>query len=261
MSSYTQIMQDFVAQAPSYTIDLPQNWLQGRTAFGGLTSALLYEAIDHHYDDLPPLRTMQVNFIGPATGILTVELKELRRGKNNVTIEAKLNSELGAGTYGYFTFGRTRELSQSLDYPTKRFDEAPEEGELMRHMDNVPSFLDNFERRQVSGPAIFSGSHNPEVYLWTRHVDVNARSGVSPLLVLGDGPPAALFALKKMQALSSMNWNVNILTDDLSTRDGWWLMRSATQFIKDGYSSQFIEMWNSDGVRVMDSIQHQAVFE
>ena len=44
----------------------------GRTAFGGITSALLLAAILNDHDDLPPLRTMQINFIGPAVDELTV---------------------------------------------------------------------------------------------------------------------------------------------------------------------------------------------
>ena len=96
--------------------------------------------------------------------------------------------------------------------------------------------------------------------LWTRHTDPEARDGLTPLMVLGDAPPAALSAMTQIQALSSMNWNINMLSDDVSTKDGYWLMRSATQFIRDGYSSQTIEVWNSDGRRVMDATQMIAVF-
>lgn len=260
MSSYTEIIQTFFESAPEYKIDLPENWLQGRTAFGGLTSALLIEALQHHYEDLPPLRTMQVNFIGPAAGPLTITHKELRRGKNNVTIEARLDSALGAGTYGYFTFGKSRELAESMEYPLNQPGVRPEDAEVMVPASEELRFLFNFERRLVSGPAIFSGSNNADMLLWTRHVDPHAREGLGPLIVLGDAPPAALCALTTVQALSSMNWNINMLTDDLSTEDGWWLVRSATQFIRDGYSSQLIQIWNSKGQRVMDSMQHQAVF-
>jgi len=260
MSSYTQIVQSFLESAPEYVIDLPSNWLQGRTAFGGLTSALLIEALQHHYAELPPLRTMQVNFIGPAAGPLSVTHKELRRGKNNVTIEARLDSALGAGTYGYFTFGKSREMHKTIDYPVKQAAMAPEDAEPMVPVSDELSFLFNFERRLVSGPAILSGSDNPDILLWTRHIDPEAREGLGPLMVLGDAPPAALCALTSAQALSSMNWNVNMLTDDLHTDSGWWLIRSATNFIRDGYTSQLIQVWNSEGRRVMDAMQLQAVF-
>ena len=260
MRTYTEIMADFLAAAPSYATELPANWLQGRTAFGGITSALLLAAIQDSYRDLPPLRTAQINFIGPATGNLTVSHKLLRRGKNNVTIEARLDSELGAGTYGYFTFGVNRDMERTMTYPLHLPTTAPEEAELVVPQAPAPSFLTNFERRLISGPHLLAGSDNPDMLLWTRHTDTQARDGLVPLMVLGDAPPAPLAALTKLQALSSMNWNINMLTDDVSTQDGWWLVRSATQFIRDGYSSETIEIWNSEGRRVMDATQMLAVF-
>ena len=68
--------------------------------------------------DLPPIRTAQINFIGPAMDNMTVRHDMLRRGKNNVSLSAALDSEAGAGTHGSFTFGVTRELPEELDYPT-----------------------------------------------------------------------------------------------------------------------------------------------
>lgn len=253
-------MASFIASAPDYAIELPANWLQGRTAFGGITSALLLAAIQNSYPGLPPLRTAQINFIGPASGTLRVTHSQVRRGKNNVTIEARLDSELGAGTYGYFTFGISREISKTMDYPINLPSVAPQEAPEIKPTPPAPSFLENFERRWISGPQLLSGSDEPDMLLWTRHTDPEARDGLTPLMVLGDAPPAALSAMTQIQALSSMNWNINMLSDDVSTKDGYWLMRSATQFIRDGYSSQTIEVWNSDGRRVMDATQMIAVF-
>lgn len=260
MSTYTKIMADFLAAAPAYTTELPANWLQGRTAFGGITSAFLLAAIQHSHPDLPPLRTAQINFIGPATGKLTVTHNVLRRGKNNVTVEARLDSALGAGTYGYFTFGVGREMDRVMDYPLNLTSIKPEQAELIVPQPPAPAFLENFERRLVSGPHLMAGSDNPDMLLWTRHTDPDARDGLIPLIVLGDAPPAPLAALTQLQALSSMNWNINMLSDDLSTEDGWWLVRSSTQFIRDGYSSEYIEIWNSEGRRVMDATQMIAIF-
>ncbi|MDC0147278.1 thioesterase family protein [Alphaproteobacteria bacterium] len=260
MSTYTQLLEAFYGSAPDYNVELPGNWLQGRTAFGGITSALLLAAIQHTHADLPPLRTMQVNFIGPAAGPLSVRQNLLRRGKNNVTVEARLDSELGAGTHGYFTFGVKREMSRTMDYPLHQPAIRPEQAELVIPRAPAPSFLSNFERRRISGPNLMDGSDHPDMLLWTRHTDAGARQGLIPLLVLGDAPPAALAGLTSVQALSSMNWNINMLSDDVSTQDGWWLVRSATRFIRDGYSSQLIQIWNSEGRRVMDSMQHLAVF-
>ena len=263
MSSYTQIMDAFLASGPqNYNINLPETWKQGRTAFGGITSGLLLAAILNDHDDLPPLRTMQVNFIGPAVDELSVTSQILRQGKNNVTLSAALDSEAGAGTHGYFTFGVERELDMVMDYPLKDIAKRPEDIEPYELAEAAPNFLVNFDRRWVSGPRFFEQSDNPDMLIWTRLTDPESwDKGLLPLVVLADTQPAAFGTISGVRALSSMNWNINFLTDDFATENGWWLMRSATRFIRDGYSSQLIQVWNSEGRRVMDTMQHIAIFQ
>ena len=263
MTSYNQMMADFLASGPDYVADLPENWKQGRTAFGGITTALLAAAIGNDHPDLPPLRTIQVNFVGPAVDRLSVRHEMLRQGKNNVTFRAELDSELGAGTHGYLTYGVNRTMQNELDYPRLDIPVQPEDAEPY-HTDlkGAPSFISNMDRRHISGPRFLDGSDNPDILMWGRLADPESRDkGLLPLLVLADLPPAALTAVREpIRAVSSTNWSLSLLTDDLTTRDGWWLMRSATRFIKDGYSSQLIQVWNSDGRRVMDAMQMQAIF-
>lgn len=263
MKTYTEVMADFLASGPNYNVDLPENWMQGRTAFGGLSSALLVAAIQNDYPDLPPIRTAQINFVGPAMDMMTVRHDMLRRGKNNVTLSAALDSAAGAGTHGLFTFGVTRDLPQELDYPRRTVDIQPEDSEpFFSNAQDAPSFLTNIDRRWVSGPRFMEGSDNPDMLFWARLTDPNSwDKGLLPLVVLADTPPAAFgYLTQPFRALSSMNWNVNFLTDDLTTQDGWWLMRSATRFIKAGYVSQLTQVWNRDGKRVMDAMQLQALF-
>ncbi|MBT7641643.1 MAG: thioesterase family protein [Rhodobiaceae bacterium] len=263
MKTYSDIMGAFLATGPEYVADLPDNWKQGRTAFGGLTTALLAAAIQQDTPELPPLRTAQINFIGPAIDALSVSHKLLRQGKNNVTFSAELNSPIGAGTHGHFTYGVTRELPREIDYPLKAIDKKPEDVETFfpAHKD-APSFLQNLDRRLISGPRFMEGSDHPDILMWARLTDpMSWDKGLLPLLVLADTPPAALtFFDGPVRALSSMNWNINFLTDKIETEDGWWLMRSATRYVRDGYSSQLTQVWNSEGRRVMDAMQLQAVF-
>ena len=97
MTAFSSLLTDFRASAPNYEIEIDENWKQGRTAYGGLTAALLHAAIVNSYDNLPPLRTAQINFVGPTDGRMRVTHKTLRRGKNNVTFEARLDSDAGPG--------------------------------------------------------------------------------------------------------------------------------------------------------------------
>ena len=49
------------------TVSVPDTWRQGRAMFGGLAAALCVQAAIDEIPDLPPLRSAQFLFIGPAT--------------------------------------------------------------------------------------------------------------------------------------------------------------------------------------------------
>jgi hypothetical protein len=44
------------------------------------------------------------------------------------------------------------------------------------------------------------------------------------------------------------------------TRDGWWLVETASNFAGDGFSSETLRLWNADGVEVMRGLQSVAIF-
>ncbi len=105
MTAFSSLLTDFRASAPNYEIEIDENWKQGRTAYGGLTAALLHAAIVNSYDNLPPLRTAQINFVGPTDGRMQVTHKTLRRGKNNVAFEARLDIAFGPATQSGIWWG------------------------------------------------------------------------------------------------------------------------------------------------------------
>ena len=260
MTAFSSLLTDFRASAPNYEIEIDENWKQGRTAYGGLTAALLHAAIVNSYDNLPPLRTAQINFVGPTDGRMQVTHKTLRRGKNNVTFETRLDSDAGPGTYGYFTFGVSRKMARKMDYPKHELPVSPQMGEELIPHNTGRNFLANFDRIRATGPALLSGSDNPDLTVWSRHIDPHAHQGVTELIALTDAPPAALTALIQLKALSSMNWNINMLRDNPTTTDGWFLLRTSTKHVWNGYSSQEMQVWNRSGERIMDCIQHIAIF-
>ena len=49
-------------------LDVPPDWAQGRSIFGGLQAAFAVRAMRSIVDPAVPLRSLQVTFIGPASG-------------------------------------------------------------------------------------------------------------------------------------------------------------------------------------------------
>jgi hypothetical protein len=50
---FRRMMESLAPEAGGLAIDLPADWLQGRTAYGGLTGALCVEAAGRLHPDLP----------------------------------------------------------------------------------------------------------------------------------------------------------------------------------------------------------------
>ena len=78
---FASLMSAVEAKAGSFSVTLPDDWLQGRTAFGGLSAALCWEAAQRSGEALPPLRSAQFAFVGPAGGQLRIEPTLLRTAR------------------------------------------------------------------------------------------------------------------------------------------------------------------------------------
>jgi acyl-CoA thioesterase len=73
-------------------------------------------------------------------------------------------------------------------------------------------------------------------------------------------PPAVLPMFKEFAPISSMTWMMNFVKEDLSTSDGWYLLRSEAENAQDGYSSQDMQVWNSDKELLITGRQSVAIF-
>jgi len=57
-----------------------------------------------------------------------------------------------------------------------------------------------------------------------------------------------------------MTWLCNLLTAAPATTDGWWLLRTSSDYARAGSSSQEMGMWNADGEPVAQQMQSVALF-
>ena len=90
------------------------------------------------------------------------------------------------------------------------------------------------------------------------------RSGLDPqaeLVGIGDAlPPGSARAMERMGPISSITWAFTLLGDVPETRDGWWLLETRSNHMGNGFSSETLRLWNSEGVEVMHGLQSVAVF-
>ena len=72
--TFTKLVQSMTPENDGWSVTIPDEWMQGRTTYGGLSAALCLQAVQNQFVDLPELRTAQINFIGPAGGTVTIKI-------------------------------------------------------------------------------------------------------------------------------------------------------------------------------------------
>jgi len=134
------------------------------------------------------------------------------------------------------------------------------DSEALFDSDSGPAFALNYDCRLAKGGHPVSGSTDHEHYIWVRHKDRQA-TDITALLGIADMPPPAVLPMfKEFAPVSSMTWMVNFLQTEVATNDGWWLMRSAAEHARSGYSSQDMQVWNANGELIVSGRQCVAVF-
>ena len=257
---FSELMASVDMTGGHFRVHIPEDWMQGRTTYGGLSLALCLEVVRRSFPDLPPLRSALVSFIGPAGGDVSGEARILRQGKSVTFVEADIIGEKGLSTRTVFAFGAGRNSLFNTTFTPKPQVAPPENCEPFIPSGFGPAFSERFESRLVSGARPLAGSDCHDHTIWVRHKDENAHS-ITALLAAADmPPPAVLPMLKEFAPISSMTWMVNILREKPVTTDGWWLLQSRAESAVEGYSSQDMLAWNRDGELVIAGRQSVAVF-
>jgi acyl-CoA thioesterase len=261
LTPFSQLAAAMQAQGGDYTISLPADWLQGRTAYGGLSASLCLEATFRHLPDLPPLRSAQICFVGPASGQLHISVNVLRRGKSTVVIGADLHGESGLAVRSTFCFGAARVSAQnylSLPMPSVA---APAECPNYYVWPNRPNFMAHFDGRLAAGAVPLTPAAKPEMTVWLRHRDPGDDSSLVRLFALADAlPPAALVLANERALVSTMTWSLDMLDIAPSSPTGWWLVQTAAESSCEGYSAQGTVIWNAEGQAVAVARQNATIF-
>ncbi|WOE76390.1 thioesterase family protein [Alterisphingorhabdus coralli] len=241
----------------SATISIPSTWRQGRTTYGGLSSALAHHVAQKAFPDVPPLRSGQIAFVGPIAGECTVSVELLRRGKNTAFVSARTTSEAGVGLMCTFIFMNPRD-SHVTEHGLDRNEAPPIPGEGETRNGPPEFFTYHFDYPEKR---LDLSQRNNRLEAWHRLRDDGEHDVMTELLCIGDAlPPSAMGLMSESGPVSSMNWQVNMLTDKPETEGGWWLLSSETHHAENGASSQYMTVRNSRLEPVMTAMQSVALF-
>ena len=245
-------------QAGRLALDAPPDWMQGRTVYGGLSVALAFEAARTSAPDLPPLRSLQVAFVGPLAGRIEASAQVLRQGRSATFVQADARSEAGLGLRATFLFSASR--ASALDFEEAAAPPAPDPGEARPALLRAPPtfFSNRFEYRHALPRAEPAA---PEFLRWVRLADREGLDPTTGLLAVADAlPPAAMSMMAAPGPVSSATWMMNLLTPAPTTRNGWWLLQARAEQAREGVSSQSMAIWDRDGRPIARGMQSVAVF-
>jgi acyl-CoA thioesterase len=224
-----------------------------------MTAAIGWAAAARAFADLPPLRSVQAAFVGPAMGALTLAPTILRKGKSATTVGVEVTGDAGLAARLTFFCGAPRASKVAHDRTQAPEAPSPEQLPQVLGSGQGPTFAANFDIRHVSGGLPFSGGP-PEFAMWAR---LSAHEGADPLvalLALADVlPPAAMPVFPEFGVISSLSWSFDLdrLPEDAGA---WYLCRATSESTADGYSRQSMDLFNAAGRRLLAGRQTVAIF-
>lgn len=270
------------AAAKSGSIEVDTGWTQGRAIYGGLTGALLLSAIKGRLRGLdgpeaaadagaaaepPPLRSLTVSFIGPATpGPVELTAEVLRKGKNVTQCQASMRQgdELVAVALASFGAHRESALTVAPSHPAPDLGD-PADVEPFPYIEGMtPEFYRFLDLRQVGGALPFSGAETSGLSGWCALRETPEKFREEHLVAIADAwPPAPLQMVTGFAPASSLTWTIEFVAEilpDTVTPEGRFAYEVSTDAARDGYAHSHAQLWQPDGELVAISRQSITVY-
>jgi acyl-CoA thioesterase len=259
--NFSQAMRSVARDGDSWCAEVGADWLQGRSAFGGLQGALGLRAMRDLVPATLALRTLQVTFLAPVlAGDVAIRATCLRKGSSTMHVEAGLyaGDQLLCRLLGVFGSARP----SALDFqPKQPVVAAPAAREVPYIPAKMPAFFQHFRMRWLRGDLPFSGGTQREAT-----VQVSLRDDGPPdethVVAFADFiPPLALGMFTQPTSGSSLTWMLELLRDrydDLGLDD--WRLDATLLAARDGYTNQSVMLWGPHGEPVALSRQSMVVF-
>lgn len=237
------------------------DWLQGRSAFGGLQAALGLKVMRALVPAGLPLRSLQVTFVAPVpAGSVQIRASVLREGKNVVHVAADLcdGEAVPCRLLGVFGAARTSTLAFGPEPEPMDDSRAP----VLPYVEGVaPAFMQQFDVRWLRGDLPFSGGKGRSSVLELSLRDEGPATEMHAVALADFMPPIALSMFRQPTPGSSLTWMLELLRDrfdDLPLR-GW---RADGELLgaRDGYTHQRLMLWGPGGEPVARGHQTMVVF-
>lgn len=260
LTPFSVLLSRIHASEGASSLDVPEDWLQGRTLFGGLQAVVALAAMRTVAPEAP-LRSLQVTFLAPVPGgIVQARARILRSGKSATHVEARIVDGDNTLALMVAVFGLPRTSAVTLR--PRQPEVTPESPLDMPWLPGIaPNFTQHFKARWIRGGYPWSGVERPDNVIELAMRD-QGNATESHVIAMADFiPPIALSYLKTPVAAASLTWMLELLPEDVSALplEGW-RMDAAMTAAHSGYINQSMTLWGPGGVPVALGRQTMVVF-
>lgn len=249
--------------------EVSQDWLQGRTCFGGLIAALGVQAMRDmagpHWPADVSLRALQTNFVGPVgEGPVEVEVQLLREGRTLRQVQATLRQtgQVAAVMLGVFGADRASALQPVSPQPPPA-SHGPQSLPAHQHRPGLsPEFLRHFDLRWDHGPQPGSGASGLHSRIHMRLLDGEALSPELVTVLLADtSPTPAAGQLARKAPSSSVTWALELRPlQEPAPAAGWWRADNESIAVGGGLVNHAARLWAPSGELAALGTQLVSVF-
>jgi acyl-CoA thioesterase len=244
---------------------IPEDWMQGRTAYGGLVAAMALSAMRSHLPADRKVRSLVISFIGPVySDPFFIQTRLLRSGKSVTSIESRIvqNDTICSCVIGSFGADRNSKIEIK---PIEQADmKPPSESIELPYIEGLtPSFTRHFAYRWSIGDMPFAGKGGQEIGGWINFREQTACLSEEWLIAMVDAwPTPVLSQLTTPAAASTLTWTLGFVHLNRSTcsENDWWSFRCRVDSSERGYTHETSTIWDPQGQLAIHSQQTTTVF-
>ncbi|MFP5307842.1 MAG: acyl-CoA thioesterase [Gammaproteobacteria bacterium] len=259
---FSEVLESLHAADGGWQAKIPDDWLQGRTAFGGLQAALAVSALRRLLPGAPPLRVLQTTFIAPVpAGPVRMTARILRTGKSAVHGECRITDGEQTLCLAVAVFGSARPSSLRIA-PARPDAPSAESVRAMPFVDGItPAFVRHFDFHWVRGTVPFTGASEPRTSIHVRHHEPQALDERHLIAFADTVPSPGISMLRAPAQASSLTWTLELVGHRCDfAPTAFWRMDTEVTAGGDGYYAQSALLWNPDGGLAALSRQSVVIF-
>ena len=247
-------------------LNVPGDWAQGRTVFGGLSAGLLYQVLKCIVPSERVLRSITFNFVGPLNTEQSFGFtwQLLREGKNATQITASIVQNEQICLTALACFAQDRQSKVLVEADIKSLPEPPKKAKFIPQIPGVtPKFLRHIDLSISEGKVPFTGSKQSSYKGWMRLKKAPKVFSDAHIITLIDAWPPTILQMPLGPApASTMSWNVEFVHPHKPLApDAWLAYEAHTVQAYGGYGHAEAQIHDEEGELVAISRQLIAIFD